>query len=378
MIKIHFIWLVLLFAIVSCNQTKKAEYQPPVKLNDGWEVSTPGEQGFDQEKVEKLVSEIPEKNSKLDALVIVRNGKLVVDQYFNDYGPDKPHKIWSITKAISGTALGIAIDNYKIKVTDSIYSHLGNYNFDSDTNKRAITVEHLITMTSGLEWEELGGPGSIGFQLPYSTDWIAFTLSQKLVRTPGELFNYSTGNSMVLAAILKNVTGEQVRDFAKKHLFDPLEIKNYEWDKQSEFWSKTQGQELPGAKKPPEIKYQTPFSEYTNTGSGLWMRPRDICKIGQLYLRGGQWNGNQIVSKKWIQASVKPHFGNDHYGYHWRLMNFKGNECYYATGFGLQRIFVFSELDLVVTILQHHYETMPKGNQLTKQLLEEIIASITS
>lgn len=345
-------------------------------MDDGWEISEPDKVGFNRQKLEKLVSNLENENPKLNSLVIARHGKLIVDEYFNGYSPESLQKIWSITKAITGTIIGIAADKGLLSEKDSIYKYLTNYIPDKNSSRGSITIEHLITMTSGFEWIELGGPKSAGFQLAYSSDWITFTLNQPHTDISGTTFNYSTGNSMLLAPIIKNATGQQAEEFAKDNLFLPLDITNYEWDAQSEFWTKTQSGELPGAKRPANIDYAKPFSDFSNTGSGLRMRPRDLCKIGQLYLNKGKWNENQIVSEKWINESTQSHFGNSDYGYHWRLMNFQNKSCYYATGFGLQRIFVFPTLELVVVMTQQHYETMPQGEKWTNQFLTRLLETI--
>lgn len=371
-----FIILTILFSLTACSHKDKQTFSSPQTSDDAWEISEPDKAGLDKQKLEKLISNISNENPKLNSLVIARNGKLIVDEYFNGYSPDSLQKIWSITKSITGTIIGIAADKGLLSEKDSIYKYLTDYIPNATSSEGAITIEHLMTMTSGFEWVELGGPKSAGFQLAYSNDWIAFTLNQPHTNVPGTTFNYSTGNSMLLAPIIKSATGQQADEFASDNLFLPLGITNYEWDTQSEFWTKTQSGELPGAKRPSDIDYKKPFSDFTNTGSGLRMRPRDLCKIGQLYLNKGKWNEKQIVSEKWISESTQLHFGNSDYGYHWRLMNFQNNACYYATGFGLQRIFVFPTLDLVVVMTQQHYETMPQGEKWTNQFLTKLLETI--
>jgi CubicO group peptidase (beta-lactamase class C family) len=368
--------LTLLISLTACGQKEKAGYAAAGKLNDGWEISEPGKEGFKQPELENLISNIADENPKINSLVIARHGKLIVDQYFNGNMADSLQKIWSVTKVITGTLLGIAADNRKLSEKDSIYKYLGDYISLMSPTAKAITIEHLITMTSGYEWVEMGGPGSAGFQLAYAHDWVEFTLKQPHTNAPGEKYNYSTGNTMVLGPILKNATGLHAIDYAHNNLFLPLGITHYEWDTQSEFWTRTQSGELPGAKLPDKIEYKIPFAEFTNTGSGLRMRPRDLCKFGQLYLNKGEWKGKRIVSGDWVSKSTSPHFGNVEYGYHWRLMEFEGRPCYYATGFGLQKIYNFPTLDLVVVMTQQHYRTMPGGEEWTNRFLKRLLETI--
>ncbi|MCB9252355.1 MAG: serine hydrolase [Flavobacteriales bacterium] len=363
----------LLLFLQSCNKNPGKGFTIPQNLNDGWLISSPEQSGINRKKLEELIGEIEYDNPELNSLVVARHGKIIVDEYFNGYHPDSLQKIWSVTKTITGIIVGIAADNNLLSEKDSIYKHLDPYIHKFDSSKKAITVEHLLTMTSGLEWVELGGPNSAGFKLAYSKDWIDFTLSQPLIKVPGTCFNYSSGNTMLLAPIIKSSTGTQVKEYADEFLFVPLGIAKYQWDKQGEFWNKTQGGELPGAKKPVDLKFKKSFFEYTNTGSGLRMRSRDLCKIGQLYLNNGKWNGRQVVSEEWIKRSRVPHFGNSNYGYLWRLTSIGNSICYYATGFGLQRIFVFPEKDLVIVMTQKHYETMPQGEKWTNRFVNSFL-----
>lgn len=368
--------LVFSCLLMACTQTKVSIPLPKV-LNDGWEVSAPKHQGFRQQQLNQIIRDLPQENSKLNSLVIARHGKLVVDQYFNGYTEDSVQKIWSITKAITGTIIGIAVDKNLLSEKDRLYKYLSGYIADTASSISAVTIEHLMTMTSGFEWKELGGPESAGFRLAYSKDWITFTLNQPHIHAPGTRFNYATGNTILLAPIIKAATGMQAHEFADKYLFKPLNITHYEWDKQSEFWTKTQSRELPGAQQPStKIEYEKSFAALSNTGSGLRMRARDLCKIGQLYLNRGKWNDQQIVSEDWIKKSTHAHFSNSDYGYHWRLMTIEGYPYYYVSGFGLQCLYVFPSLDLVVVMTQQHYETMPQGEKWINNFLEKLLASI--
>jgi CubicO group peptidase (beta-lactamase class C family) len=371
------ILVVSLLIVLSCKQKKeKIQYKEPEQVKGGWKISTHEKEGFNTTELEEVLANASENNPKLDGLLIARNGKLVAEEYYNGYSINKLHKVWSITKMVTGTALGIAIDKGLLNVNDSIYKHLGDYSIDSTSTARGITIEHLITMTSGYQWVEMGGRQTANFKLPYSQDWITHILSQPHILPVGTKYNYSTGNSLLLAPIIKNATGKQVSEFARENLFTLLSIKNYEWYTQSEFWTKQEGGEIPNVQKPDAIEYDKDFASLTNTGSGLLMRPRDMCKLGQLYLNKGKWDGKQIISEDWTTASTQPHFGNKEYGYHWRLGTFEDYPYYYATGFGLQRIFVFPTLNMVVVTTQQNYTTMPKGGEQTNKLLKGILESV--
>ena len=371
-------FLVLMLGVVTaCGQQELIDLGRPMEDSDGWAASTPAEEGLNQESLRSAIQRGRNANSKLDALLVARNGKLIVDLYFNGYYSDSLHKIWSITKMISGTALGIARDQGHLSEKDSIGAHLAEYLIDKSPSIHNIKIEHLVTMTSGIAFEEfLGGSSSEGYRLPYSRDWVDFTLSLDHPYRPGSIFNYSSGNTILLAPIMKNATGLQASEFASEFLFKSMDISRFEWDKMSEFWTKTQGGELPDATVPDPIDYELPFADYTNTATGLRMRPRDLCKFGQLYLDGGKWKDVQVVSTEWVKASTQPHHGNDDYGYHWRIMTFEDMHCFYATGFGLQRIFVFPAIEMVVVTVQGNYANMAGGNHSTEKLLRGILAAV--
>lgn len=279
----YFLWTLLLINS-SCRQDNR-EYLSPKQLDDNWIISTPDKEGMDMELIKEVVPKISNDYDGIDGIVVVRHGKLILDEYFNGYDSEKPHKVFSITKSIVGAVVGIAIEQGHIKSEDdSIKNYTGNYLTNKSPSLQNLTVKHVLTMTTGLDWVELGDMNSQGMKAPYTNDWIEFVLNQPMNSTPGRTFNYSSGNVMLLAPILKNSTGIQADKFADKYLFSPLGIKNYEWVKMSEFWSKTEDGEIPGVKEPTSLKFDTLFSEFPSTGSGLKMRPRDLAKFGQLYL----------------------------------------------------------------------------------------------
>lgn len=373
-----FLACISLFVMSCKGQEQTRQITKPEQLNDGWEISTPDDVKMD----ETLLAEAVEKNrlnKGVDGFVVVRNGKLIVDEYYNGYNAKKPHKVWSVTKSITSAIMGIAIEKGAIQsVNDSISRYMGPYVQAMSNDKNTITIRHLLTMTSGIDWVELGGRQSAGFRVAYSPDWIEFVLTQPMSDTPGRRFNYSSGDYMLLAPIIKNATGMQADAYAEQHLFSPMQITSYEWIKGSEFWTKMEGGELPGARKPePPIEYPEYFAGYPATASGLKMLPRDMAKVGQLYLDNGKWNGKQIIPADWIMQSVQPHFGNTGYGYGWRLTQYivgdKEIDCYYATGFGLQSIYVFPELDLVTVFTQQNYRTMQEGERQTQDVLQNYV-----
>ena len=357
---------ILFFAAYGCNPTS---ITTPEVLNDGWLVSTPQAEGFNEDKLIEAVKKYADNNDGLNSLLIARNGKLVVEEYYNGYDRESKQKIWSITKPVTNTLIGIAADKGYLTVEDPLTKY---FNIDSTSPKAKIEIYHLLAMSSGLEWEEMGGPGSQGFDMAYSNNWVNFVLQQPMIHQPGEVYNYSTGNTVLLAPILKNATDKPVEVFADEVLFTPLGITDYEWDKHSDFWETTAGDELPGAKKPSSpIHYQ---EDYINTGSGLRMRARDIAKIAQLHLNQGVWNKQQVVSSDWVTASTRMNGFEKDYGLNWDVD--PATMHYFKTGFGGQIIFVAPELELVVVITQSNYRNMGEAHTLTNKLIKGVINSI--
>ncbi len=194
---------------------------------------------------------------------------------------------------------------------------------------------HLLTMTSGIEWDEetytYGNPKNDATFMENSPDPVKFILDRPIIREPGTQFQYSGANSMLLSAIMKEVTGMSLEVFAKSNLFDPLEINRYQWD------SYVDG--------------------HTNTDGGLGLRPRDMAKIGQLMLNKGQWNGDQIISQEWVNESTQAHTSvmpGIQYGYHWWLENqailFENVEPYFAAGYGGQLITVYPDQNMIIIV----------------------------
>lgn len=375
--RIRYFILILALINFSCQKNKR-EYLSPRLTDDNWAISTPEKEGMNLELLKEIVPKISNDYKGIDGVVIVRHGKLVLDEYFNGYSSEKQHKVFSITKSIVGALVGIAIEQGHLKSEDdSIKNYMGNYLTDKNAALQNLTIKHILTMTTGIEWVELGDMNSQGVRLPYTNDWIEFVLKQPIVSPPGITFNYASGNIALLAPILKNVTGIQADEFADAYLFSLLGIKNYEWVKMSEFWAKTEDGEIPGVEEPESLKFDALFSEFPSTQAGLKMRPRDIAKFGQLYLNDGMWGSMQILSKDWIVKSTQSQLNNKEYGYLWRLteyeLNHKKIKCFYGTGFGLQKLFVFPTLDLVVVITQQNYQRMPKGEKETQDILNNYI-----
>lgn len=287
-----------------------------------WQTSTPAEQGIDGEKLGEAFQAIATDKIALHSLLIVRHGFIVSETYFGGYDLTTRHRQYSCTKSFIATLIGIAADQgYFPDLNAPVLSFFPEHTFQNvDERKRAMTLENLLTMTSGLAWDESEASYQGMFQ---SEDWVQYVLDLPMAAQPGSQFNYCSGCSHVLSAILAAQTGQDVYQFARKNLFAPLGITDVRWDEDA------QGIEV--------------------GGWGLQLTPRDMAKLGYLYLRNGNWDGQQVVSAAWVQSATQGYveaLGDQRYGYQWwtapRLQG------YAALGRDGQTILVVPSLDLVI------------------------------
>ncbi len=292
-----------------------------------WQVSTPEEQSMDSAALARLV-EFGTTRS-LDSLLIARHGKIVLDAYYDPYTADVPHVINSATKAVVGTLAAIAqrdglLDSFDRPMLD-FFGDPGAVS--ADDKKKTITLQHLLDMTSGIEWREpLSGRPDAAIEMGRSPDWVKFILDRPMSSTPGEIFNYNSGNPHLLSAIITKLTGMSARDYAKATLFDPLGISVSNWR------NDPQG--------------------VSSGGFGLSLLPRDMAKIGYLYLRNGEWEDKPLLPPAWIDrvshATVNMNESIDrdlrYSNFFWALPN---KHVYMAVGYHCQVIMVLPELDIV-------------------------------
>ena len=313
-------------------------YARPHKTEDGLEVSTLKDENIDPEKIEALMLDILNGNIQdIHSLLMLKNGKLVLEEYFGGYARNKPHNIASVSKSITSIVFGIARDQKKIPAMDQkIQNFFPEYkDLDWDEQKRDIRLKHVLTMTAGFNWNTWNDPdsgeGDSTKAMARSDDWIKFALERKMANPPGAKFIYNNGLTLFLGEIIAKTTGLSADILAEQYLFGPLGIANVSWQK------------LPDGR--------------VNTAWGVQLRPRDMVKIGYMMLKEGKWNEQQIVSSSWVRQSTQEHVtGNvvmgSGYGYQWwrgqAFANQQTIDLFYAAGHGGQYIFVCPKLDLVV------------------------------
>jgi CubicO group peptidase (beta-lactamase class C family) len=286
--------------------------------------STPEEGGIDSATLVRMFDYIADHEAEVHSVLVVRNETLVMEAYFHPYNRSRVHSLTSCSKSFLSALVGIAVDEGYLNLDDHALDFFPDRTIANDSPlKREITVEHLLLMRSGLDWPEssvsYSSSNNILRQMWDSPDWTQFVLDRPMATTPGITFNYSTGDSQLLTAILEQATGMSTQKFARMHLFEPLGVSSTYWR-----WTSA----------PDGVAFG---------GGGLSLTPRAMAKFGYLYLQDGVWEGRQVVPAEWVEASVTP----AQYGYQWWRL---ANGGYAALGFGGQRIVVVPDLDLVVVI----------------------------
>lgn len=293
---------------------------------DQWLYSPPEAQGMTSTSLLEMMEDIKKNGYNIQSITIVRNGYLVLDAYINFFEEGQKHETYSVTKSVMSALIGIAIDKGYIKdVNQSITQLFPNKKIDHlDKLKRSITLKDLLMMASGLDCNN----GSVNklagtIAMRKSNDWTQYNLNLPMAQMPGEYFYYCNGVSHLLSAIIHESTDMQTLDFAKKHLFNPLGIKDIEWEESPE--------------------------GINNGFMGLRLQPKNMAKIGLLYLNKGEWENKQIISAEWIEESTQPYidgrWNGEDYGYQWWI-NPAG--YYSAVGMFGQAIYVVPGKNLVV------------------------------
>jgi len=362
--------LSLLNVTCMARASSRYAYNPPEYTNDGFEVGNLDDVDINARKVFKTSDGIRRgKYKEVHSLLIYRHGRLVFEEYFTghryewdgprhhgelvDWNRSMPHCTHSVTKSIVSACIGIALDRGFIEsVQQSVFDYLPEHRHLDTNGKDKITIEHLLTMTSGLEWDEwsapLSSPKNDIVGIWFTENPVTFILDRPLVSGPGTRFNYSGGNMILLGEIIRHASGMNIDDFSAHYLFEPLGI-------DSQYW---------------RLRFENGVFE---TGGGLDMTPRDMAKIGATFLGGGVWNGRRIISEQWVEKSAAAFPGNsgidipgedsgkNYYSYSWWIKTYTrpGRELsmYSASGWGGQHIMVLPELDTVVVFTGGNFVT---------------------
>jgi CubicO group peptidase (beta-lactamase class C family) len=338
-----------------------------------WPKGTPASVGLDEETLKKLDADIASgKYALTDSFRVFRCGmEVFVREYHHDYGQiyakeaktkgplnarlagrynyfdtewhpyyhaTDLHTMQSVSKTITSVILGVAVTrgDFKASLETPVLKYFNVAKVKNvDDRKRRITVENLLTMTSGMNSEELfypensDAPENDFVHMEASDDWVQYAIDEPIVEEPGRNFTYSSANTELLARVFQKETGQDIDTYAGKYLFGPLGIKHY---------------------------WKHDYAGNVDAEGGLYLNDEDLAKLGFLYLNKGLWEGKQIVSEDWVKQSVTPHVpmpytvegGRLYYGFSWWLIPLNGEYVWMASGFGGQELMVLPRQDLIV------------------------------
>jgi CubicO group peptidase (beta-lactamase class C family) len=313
-------------------------------------------------KVIQLINSNPPNDFR--GMVVIKDNKLVVEEYFNTYWRETVHDIRSAGKSVTALLLGIAIDKGLVKSTEqSIYDFFPSSKFvrPAKDGHQDIRIKHLLAMSSGLSADDNddNSPGGTGNWLT-SDNWVNFAISLPMLFTPGEKYVYNDVCPMLVGAIIEEASGKKLSDFARENLFTPLGIREFYW-------------------------YTAPNGR-TGPMGNLYISAIDFAKLGQLVINKGQWQGKKIVSSAWIHdistkrfdISKEDPFANA-YGYFWFMttkeVNGKKYECVYASGNGGNLLFVVPAENLVVSLISSAYG-QGYGHRRSRNIFDYVLKSL--
>jgi len=361
--------LICVFALAACepNATVESPADATAAVSwpgESWQTSTPEREGLDAQAIAQLDEELRAgKHGYVDSMLIIRNGRMAFEAYYeNDYrsinadlvtGESGPwnyydvnwhpfhmgsdlHTIQSSTKSFMSALVGIAIARGDLPGVSATLGELLPHRNITDPKKAAITLENILTMTPGFEWEEdvsYWDPRNDAIQVELTDDWVAYLLDKPLAHEQGTSYKYNSTNTQLMSEMVSTATDRVLNEYAEELLFGPIGIKDYAW------------------KDAPE--------GFKDVAGGLYLKPRDLARFGLLYEREGKWDGRQIIPAEWVAKSAEPHVAdtapgspnfNVGYGYQWWVFN-DGSDgkpvMYGSWGWGGQFALIVPDLDLV-------------------------------
>ena len=386
--------LFVLFPIViSLAAGPKNSTNPAVTVTwptTGWPKGTPGIAGLDEGVLARFDADVAGgKYMFIDSFQVFRCGtEVFARKYAHDYGqiygkeaktkgplnarltgpynyfdPDwhpfyhgtDMHSMQSVSKTVTSVIFGVAITrgDFKAGLNTPILKFFDVARVKNvDDRKRRMTLKDVLTMTTGLNWNEevpYDDPRSDSSLMEATDDWVQYVIDKPMAEEPGKVFNYSSGATELLAYIFQKETGQDIDAYGEKYLFAPLGIKHH--------WKRT-------------------YLGVIDTEGGLYLSGEDLAKIGYLYLHDGLWDGKQVVSTDWVKESLKPYIdAEEHfrYGFKWWLYPLNGKFVWMARGFGGQELMVFPEENLIVVFTG--WEIL-KDPAPTKDLIDRLLPAM--
>lgn len=368
------IFLSCLLCLLSCSQKINDDF-----LQDDEDISAASlrEAGVDSTIINGVDTAVSNGTyPNIHSLLVAKDSLLIFEKYWTgkdevwgtnigvvSHSKDSLHDIRSISKSIVSACVGIALDQGKIKSVDQrVFEFFPEYAKLDTGRKSLLTIEHLLTMSSGLKWNEevpYSDPENSEVKMINSGSPIEFVLSQPMEHSPGQQWRYNGGTTQLLAAIIEKTSGQKIAEFAEKNLFQPLGVSHFEW-----------------------VKYPG-IDEYA-AASGLRLRSRDLLKFGLLYLNSGRWQGKQLIPESWVEASVKSHLQMDEvtsYGYQFwlwedQLMG-KRTKIISCVGNGDQRIFIDKQNNTVVVVTAGNYNIWDIENDASELVRQYVYPSFS-
>jgi len=280
----------------------------------------------------------------VESLIVYSDGEIKFEKYYNGFKKDSLHHTQSQTKSVVSLLMGIAIDKGYIKSeNDPVASYFPEYFRKEDNLKFSVTIRDLLTMSAGFEWEEMlpmNDPKNDNMNMFTSYKWLNYALTRPMAKKPFTEFKYNSGLPMIVAGIIEKATNMKLDEFAKKYLFEPLQIKEFQWQKDS--------------------------TGFCHAGGGLFLKPMDMMKIGILVMKNGKWEKQQIISENWIKKATGSYLQTSYdistYGYFWWIREMKTGEVkttrvITAEGAGGQKMYIFPEYQLIIAFTERNYNT---------------------
>ncbi|MCE7990475.1 MAG: serine hydrolase [Roseivirga sp.] len=364
------ILLIATLVFIAVRLSAQDDFLSPPRIDDGWGTGSALKAGLNTELLLELSNKIDSGHYKnIHSVLLIKDGKLLMEKYGGGFDRERIHSLRSISKFLTATLLGMAIDKGHIKSSDEpVFKYLPNYQDLKTEAKNKILLKHLVTMSAGLQWQEsnvaYGTDENDETQMYRNGEWVRYTLSKPVISEPGINFEYSGGLANVTAAVLEEALPATGLDFAKKHLFAPLGISDIQW--------RTHKQH-----------------NWLNAAAGASLKPRDLAKIGQMYLNGGTWKGKRILSKEWVEQAGSAQVGGGQigpftlaYGYT-ALVIEKGPSFmpslkgYAATGNGGQILWILPNENAVVVMTGGNYDNELSQTQPMDMMIRYIYPAMT-
>jgi CubicO group peptidase (beta-lactamase class C family) len=338
---IRFIAVSIMFLFVSCSENdnvtfdfiSEGNFEGDYFPTQTWRYCSPEEVGVNEKLLINAHKQISSSDIGTEGYLIIKDGYIIAEDYFGEFDQGDKHSSFSVAKSFTSAVIGIAIDKGFIESENDLISEYYTELNESDvqTWKKDLKIEHMLTMTSGLDWSEEGFLDNDLANMVLSSNYVDYVLSKDVENQPGEVFTYNSGESMLLSGIINLTTGKSMKQFAEENLFNTIGISDLEWDSDSE--------------------------NHTVAGWGISTTMENFARFGYLFLKNGNWDGQQLISETWISKSTSRFRAQSpYYGYLWWLNDqafFDSDiqlpdDCYMAIGALGQYIIVVPSYDLLI------------------------------